>query len=125
MAELAAARAAGRLSDVATWKEARQLPFLDACIREAGRLHPATGLALERVVPAGGAEICGRRFAGGTVVGMNAWVVHRDQGVFGEDAEEWNPGRWLVGDEGKRRVMEKSLLTVSQIYSGVLLIRIS
>ncbi|KKY30492.1 putative pisatin demethylase [Diaporthe ampelina] len=111
MAELAAARAAGRLSDVATWKEARQLPFLDACIREAGRLHPATGLALERVVPAGGAEICGRRFAGGTVVGMNAWVVHRDKGVFGEDAEEWNPGRWLVGDEGKRRVMEKSLLT--------------
>lgn len=111
--ELAAARAEARLSDIATWKEARQLPFLDACIKEAGRLHPATGLALERVVPAGGAEICGQRFAGGTVVGMNAWVVHRDQGVFGEDAEVWNPDRWLTADEGKRRVMEKSLLTVS------------
>jgi cytochrome P450 len=111
--ELAAARAGARLSDIATWKEARQLPYLDACIKEAGRLHPATGLALERVVPAGGAEICGQRFAGGTVVGMNAWVVHRDREVFGEDAETWNPDRWLGSDEGQRRVMEKSLLTVS------------
>lgn len=115
LAELEAARDGDRLSDVATWKEARQLPFLDACIKEAGRLHPATGLALERVVPAGGAEICGQRFAGGTVVGMNAWVVHRDRGVFGEDAEEWNPDRWLVADEGRRRIMDKSLLTVSRI----------
>ncbi|KAH8755726.1 cytochrome P450 [Diaporthe sp. PMI_573] len=109
--ELAAARAGARLSDIATWKEARQLPYLDACIKEAGRLHPATGLTLERVVPAGGAEICGQRFAGGTVVGMNAWVVHRDREVFGEDAETWNPDRWLGSDEGQRRVMEKSLLT--------------
>jgi hypothetical protein len=59
-----------------------------------------------------GAEICGQRFSGGTIVGINAWVIHRDQNVFGEDAEAWNPDRWLGPDEGKRRLMEKTLLTV-------------
>ena len=95
-----------------TWKEARSLPYLDAVIKEAGRLHPPFGLPLERVVPSGGATICGQRFEGGTVVGMSAWVVHRDKDVFGKDAAEWRPERWLECNAEQRKRMEAGLLTV-------------
>ncbi|KAL8722880.1 MAG: hypothetical protein Q9225_000713 [Loekoesia sp. 1 TL-2023] len=94
-----------------TLKEARTLPYLDAVIKEAGRLHPPFGLPLERVVPAEGATICGQHFKAGTVVGMNAWVVHRDKDVFGQDAGAWKPERWLECDAEKRKRMEAGLLT--------------
>lgn len=111
--EIHDAHAAGNLSPIVSWKESRQLPYLDACIKEAGRLHPPFGLNLERVVPPGGLEVCGQHLPGGTVVGMNGWVVHRDRDVFGQDASSWRPERWLEGDEENIKKMEASLLTVS------------
>lgn len=91
LAELQDAADKGQLSDMVSWSEAKDLPFLDACIKEAGRLRPPFGLQLERVVPAEGAEICGKHSDGGTVVGINAWVSHRNRSVFGEDAGTWRP----------------------------------
>jgi len=65
-------------------------------IEEAMRMHQAVGLPLERVVPAPGLTLPDGRFlAPGTIVGMNAWVVHRDKTVFGQHAESFNPARWL------------------------------
>lgn len=109
--ELDAARDAGELSPIVTWKEARKLPYLEACVHETGRIHPPFGLNLERVVPAGGLELCGQHIPEGTIVGMNGWVVHRDREVFGEDAEDWRPERWLDADEATRKKMESCLLT--------------
>ena len=112
--ELQQAADKGELStDAVAWSEAKDLPFLDACIKEAGRLHPPFGLQLERVVPPEGAVICGKPFKAGTIVGINAWVAHRDESVFGSNASVWDPSRWLCEDEGQRKVMERSLLTVS------------
>lgn len=111
--ELDQAREEGRLSEIVTWKQSRELPYLDACVKEAQRLYSAIGFCLERVVPQGGAQVCGRYFAEGTIVGMNPWVIHRDKHIFGPDANEWNPGRWLIGDETQRRKMQNCLLTVS------------
>lgn len=48
-----------------TWKEVRDLPYLDACINEAIRLHPPFCLPFERVVPKGGMTICGQYFPKG------------------------------------------------------------
>ena len=112
LAELDAVAAANKLDPLASWKQTRDLPYLDACVKEAGRLHPPFGLPLERVVPSEGAVVCGQSLKGGTVVGMSAWVVHRNHDVFGEDCDEWNPERWLCEPE-KRRRMENALLTVS------------
>lgn len=95
------------------WSQAKDLPYLEACIKEAGRLHPPFGLQLERIVPPGGATICGKRFEAGTVVGINAWVAHRDESVFGPNPCSWDPNRWLCEDEGRRKLMDRSLLTVS------------
>ncbi|PLN86963.1 putative benzoate 4-monooxygenase cytochrome P450 [Aspergillus taichungensis] len=111
MDELRTAAQKGELSPTVSWKQSRQLPYLDACIKEAGRIHPPFGLPLERIVPPGGATISGQYLPQGTIVGMNAWVVHRDRAVFGADADQWRPDRWLDRDEVTLRTMESSLLT--------------
>ncbi|KAJ0426711.1 cytochrome P450 [Aspergillus carlsbadensis] len=109
VAEIDAAAANSTLSPLTTWKESRALPYLDACVKEAARLHPPISLPLERVVPRQGMEVSGVHIPGGTRIAMNPWVVHRDPEVFGRDAEEWRPERWLDENEGK--VLYNSLLT--------------
>lgn len=107
--ELDSAAASGALSETTTWKESQALPYLSACFKEAGRIHPPFGLHLERVVPKGGLEVCGTPLPAGTIVGMNAWVVHRDPNVFGPDADAWRPERWLEGDEAHIKKMDAAL----------------
>lgn len=81
-----------------TEEEADAMPYLQAVIYEGLRCHPVVGMNLPRVVPASGAEISGHFLPRGTVVGSSAWVIHRDRSVYGEDADEFNPDRWL-GDK--------------------------
>ena len=83
-----------------SYRAAQSLPYLTAVIEEATRMHPAVGLPLERIVPASGLTLPDGRFiAPGTIVGMNAWVVHQDKNVYGPDAESFNPDRWLQGSD--------------------------
>lgn len=70
--EIQTAVQAGQLSKLATWKECLNLPYLDACAKEAEGIHPTIRLPLERIMPAKGATICGQYFQGGTVVGIDA-----------------------------------------------------
>lgn len=95
-----------RPSGLVTWAESQKLPYLDACIKEAFRLHPAAGLPLERVVPSGGAEISGRYIEGGTIVGCNAWVIHRRPEIFGADVDSYRPERWINAGKETRKEME-------------------
>ncbi|KAJ3543615.1 hypothetical protein NM208_g3485 [Fusarium decemcellulare] len=91
--------------EVITFKESQSLPYLQAVIKEAFRIHPAAGQPLERVVPPGGATICDYFFPEGTIVGVNSWVEHRDKGTFGEDADEFRPERWLTDDKQRLSFM--------------------
>jgi len=93
-----------RSTGLVTCAESQKLPYLDACVKEAFRLHPAAGLTLERVVPPQGAEICGEHIPGGTIPGCNAWVIHRRPEISGEDADVYRPGRWL--EAGKEELKE-------------------
>lgn len=69
-----------------SFKLLENLPYLAAVILEATRVHPGVGLPLERIVPPEGLGLSdGRYIPAGTIVGMNAWVVHQDKGVFGEN----------------------------------------
>ncbi|KAI4599462.1 hypothetical protein KJ359_001904 [Pestalotiopsis sp. 9143b] len=90
-----------------TFKETQGMPYLQAVIKEALRIHPATALPLERVVPEGGATISGRFFPEGTIVAINPWVEHRNTALFGADAEEFRPERWLAEDADKLAVMNR------------------
>lgn len=87
-------------SGLVTWQESLELPYLDAVIKEAFRVHPAAGLPYERIVPKGGAEIAGRFIPAGTIVGVSPWILHRNKDIFGDDAAVFRPERWLV-DEAK------------------------
>jgi len=100
---------------VVTWSESQGLPYMDACIKEAFRLHPAPGLPLERIVPAQGAEIAGHFVKGGTIVGCSAWVIHRDKEVFGEDVEVFRPERWLVDEHENKEAEEKRIKEMSGV----------
>ncbi|KAJ8109186.1 hypothetical protein ONZ43_g6203 [Nemania bipapillata] len=106
-AEIAGFQQQGSLSSSFSFKETQQMPYLQAVIKETLRMHPATGLPMERVVPEGGATISGYFFPEGTIVGINSWVAHRNAQVFGADADEFNPGRWLISDGDKLAAMNR------------------
>lgn len=90
-----------------TFDESQNMPYLQACIKEGLRLHSATGLPLWRVVPEGGAEVQGHFFPTGTVVGINTWVAHYDESVFGPDVKDFKPERWIEAEkEGGERLKE-------------------
>jgi cytochrome P450 len=111
--EMKEARADGRIesrpSGIVNWSEAQTLPYLDACIKEAFRLHPAVGLMLERVVPDGGADIAGHFIPGGTIVGCNAWVIHHKEDIFGTRIDDYVPERWLDCTRDCRKEMEAAM----------------
>ena len=89
-----------------TWSEGRDMKYLQAVIKECLRCHPALGEVLPRVVPQGGVELCGKFIPAGTVIGCNAWTIHQDRDVFGKDADEFNPERWIDQSEERIRRME-------------------
>ncbi|KAM7204895.1 hypothetical protein V8F20_003357 [Naviculisporaceae sp. PSN 640] len=101
-------------SGLVTWHESQTLPYLDAVVKEAFRLHPAAGLLLERIVPEGGIEIAGEFVPGGTIVGCSAWIIHRNEDIFGEDVEEFRPERFIVSKElgGEEREKEEQRVKV-------------
>jgi len=106
VSEIGNASKSGDLSQRVTWNEAQQLPYFQACLKEAMRVRPAVGLNITRLIPPGGAEIDGTWLPEGTSVAVNGWVLHRDKKVFGEDAELFRPERWLE-DENSAKKMER------------------
>ncbi|KAJ5342086.1 hypothetical protein N7541_011210 [Penicillium brevicompactum] len=123
MAQLVAELEGAAISAPAPWKQIRDLPYLDAVIREALRVNPGIAMIFERVVPQGGFTLPdGRYLPAGTKVGINPFVTNRDHGVFGADADEFNPDRWLQGkneslesfEERSRRMKD----TVDFVFGG-------
>ncbi|KAF2196197.1 cytochrome P450 [Delitschia confertaspora ATCC 74209] len=96
----------GKISHPVTFLDAQAMPYMQAVIKEAIRLHSATGLPLGRVVPKGGAKVAGKYFTEGSVVGINTWVAHYNTDMFGDDAATFRPERWLE-DKEKAQVMER------------------
>ncbi|KAI0205263.1 cytochrome P450 oxidoreductase [Astrocystis sublimbata] len=89
----------GRLHFPATYAEASKLPLLCACIKEALRMHPGVQLHLPRISPPEGLNLCGTFVPSGCTVGVNAAVVHFNQSIFGPDADQYRPSRWLEDKE--------------------------
>lgn len=76
------------------------------------RLHPGVGFPLERYVPQEGLDIGDFHIPAGTIVGMNAWVVHRDKTIYGEDAGSFLPDRWIDAEPEQLKLMEKYFFSV-------------
>ena len=84
-----------------------------AVMKESMRCCPGVSFPMERIVPKGGFELCGVHLQEGTIVGINPAVIHHDRSIFGEDAEKFNPERWLGDDEDQIRNMDRHIMTVS------------
>jgi cytochrome P450 len=93
------------------WSDVRELPYLSAVINESLRTHPAAGLPLERITPAEGIQLGDVFVPGGTNIGCSAWTLHLDRDLWGQDAREWRPERWLEASEGKKAEMKNSMFT--------------
>ena len=94
----------------APYQALEKLPYLDACIKEGLRMHPVVGHILERVVPATGMVLPdGTILPPGTIVGINPWVLHYDRRIFGDDADEYRPERWLRGEDESQEAYDARL----------------
>jgi cytochrome P450 len=65
------------------------------------------------MTPAEGAIIDGYKIPGGTIVGVNPWVIHRNTEIYGQDVDVFRPERWLDGPEAKVDEMKRNLFSVS------------
>ena len=108
--EIDEAEAKGLFSDSVTYAQARALPFFQAVVSEALRLCPSVALCMPRYPPKGGATVCGEYFPETVQVGCNPWTIHINKEIYGQDAEIFNPDRWLVSEE-RNKEMEKYSLT--------------
>ncbi|KAH8668137.1 cytochrome P450 monooxygenase [Tricladium varicosporioides] len=77
-------------------KSFNDLPYLDAIVKESLRLFPPIPMSQPRYVPPGGRTIDSVFIPGGTVVGCQAWSVHRLDKNIWRDAEEFVPERWVA-----------------------------
>jgi benzoate 4-monooxygenase len=95
---------------VATFEDCKDLPYTESVINETLRLRTTVSVGLPRVVPKGGAHVCGRFFQAGTVLSTPTYTTHRDVRVWGPDALEFRPERWCGPRVGE---LEKAFLGFS------------
>ncbi|KAF2676291.1 cytochrome P450 [Lentithecium fluviatile CBS 122367] len=107
-AEIDAAIADGRASSPIQQSEAKELPYLQAVIKEGLRINPPFLGQLSKEVPAGGDTYNGIYLPAGTRIGHNTFSLMR-QPLFGADVDMFRPERWLEAEPETRREMEKTL----------------
>ncbi|EPQ57612.1 cytochrome P450 [Gloeophyllum trabeum ATCC 11539] len=114
----AAKRASGNHTEGTRWEdvglgydELMAVPYLDAVVRETLRVYPPTSL-LARTCrqdttlplahpPPARPELAAIPVPAGTNVIMSLLCANHNKAVWGADADEWRPGRWLT-EKGER-----------------------
>lgn len=112
-------------SDKITFKQSKDMPYLQAVIKEALRMCAATGTPLWRDVPKDGVELGDYHFPAGTTVGLNTWCAHYNEDVFGPDVAQFRPERWLEAEKeqsGRLKAMEAHWVPVSLFTASKTLI---
>ncbi|KAK3936975.1 pisatin demethylase [Diplogelasinospora grovesii] len=89
--------------------EARSLPYVQAIVKEGLRIFPPVVGLMSKVVPKGGDTFKGVYLPEGTKVGYCAWGIMRRREVWGDDASEFRPERWLEATPEKLKEMESTL----------------
>ncbi|PNS18578.1 Isotrichodermin C-15 hydroxylase [Sphaceloma murrayae] len=108
--DAAGVSAAVREGQALRYAELFKLPYLTAVVQEGSRYHPGVALSLERVVPPEGFTLPdGRYLPGGTIVGINPAVINHHKGVFGDDADDYKPERWLQKPDEENQAYKERL----------------
>ncbi|KEZ41656.1 hypothetical protein SAPIO_CDS6974 [Scedosporium apiospermum] len=111
--EIDSAIATGKISSPIKNVEARELPYLQAVIKEGLRILPPAGGAFYKTVPPEGDVIDGKFIPGGTQIGSSPFGIHHSKATFGEDADIFRPERWLEA-EGERLALMTN--TVDMVF---------
>ncbi|KAL2830846.1 cytochrome P450 [Aspergillus cavernicola] len=95
-----------------TAAQARQLPYLQAVIREALRVWPPVANIFPRDVPTDGDTLVidGESIflPGGVCIGYSAYAMHRSEKIYGKDAKAFRPERWLESDPATLAAMVRT-----------------
>ncbi|KAF9333872.1 hypothetical protein BG006_003025 [Podila minutissima] len=84
--------------DKPTYESTKQQKYAEACFYEALRLYPSVPKNIktcveDNVLPSGTPVYKGE------VVGWSSWAMGRDEQIWGPDAKDYNPERWLTGEK--------------------------
>jgi cytochrome P450 len=85
--------------------EAKELRFLQACLKESIRFWPPIS-GLQAKMSDKDDVICGMQVPAGTHVAWTIFEVMRDKDVFGDNAEVFEPMRWLEAEPERLKEME-------------------
>ncbi|KAF7432814.1 cytochrome P450-dit2 [Pleurotus ostreatus] len=130
-AEVIAARANVNGADF-SYDELMALPYLDAVVRESLRLHApftfisrtarkemilpfSTPIPVQDPSPNGRTHVTSVHVKPNTNIILGLGAANRDPQIWGEDADEWLPDRWL--DQPPEEVAKERL---PGIYSGIM-----
>lgn len=95
---------------VVTYDQANRMPYLQAVMNEAMRIHSIVGHSMQRVVPKDGIQIGEYYIPSGvcsvrpltivadqvqTIIGTSPYVIGRSENIYGPDAKTFRPERWL------------------------------
>ncbi|RAK91925.1 cytochrome P450 monooxygenase [Aspergillus costaricaensis CBS 115574] len=112
MEEITTYERKGLLSNpVVKYDETNAMPYFMACVKETLRYSPSTPMIMPRYIAKDGIKVLNDTYIpGGTEMGANPYVVHRDTKIYGHDAHLFRPERWLE-DEARSKEMDKYLMS--------------
>jgi cytochrome P450 len=87
-----------------TYLQTQSLPYLMSCCREAMRLLPSITFQLLRYSPPGGLYVDGKYIPEGVEVGISPLAQNRDPVIWGPDADDFRPERWLESEDLARQL---------------------
>jgi hypothetical protein len=96
-----------------TLMQLEAIPYLVACVKESLRIAMPVPGRLPRVVPAMATPLVvdGKVLPPGSIVGMSAYTMHSREDIWGSNARQFEPERWL-GEAAKG--LDEHMVTFSK-----------
>jgi cytochrome P450 len=77
------------------------IPYLNAVCNEVLRYFPPVPMTLRQA--AVDTVLCGERIPAGTRAFLAPWATNKDKSLWGEDADKFDPERWMPNETGTAR----------------------
>ena len=96
-----------------SYNDATKLPYLAAVIKESMRLTPSFVYQMPRCTPEKGIDIGPHHLPRGYYAGVSPCAMNRSKEIFGDDADDFVPERWLPSSSNS----EESIREMSRLLT--------